>query len=66
MQKSSIYFGKGCPDATKEQLKDVIGITSEALSEKYLGLPTVVGRSKEGAFQYLPDRSWSKVRGWKG
>jgi hypothetical protein len=66
MQKSSIYFGKGCPGATKEQLKDVIGITSEALSEKYLGLPTVVGRSKEGAFQYLPDRSWSKVRGWKG
>jgi hypothetical protein len=36
------------------------------LSEKYLGLPTAVGRSKEGVFKHLPERSWSKVHGWKG
>jgi ribonuclease HI len=44
----------------------MIGISCEALSEKYLGLPTVVGRAKNGAFKNLPERSWGKVKGWKG
>jgi hypothetical protein len=46
-QKSSIFFGKGCPEESKVNLKQVIGIQSEALAEKYLGIPTTVGRSKD-------------------
>jgi hypothetical protein len=57
MLKSSIFFGKGCPSNAKAELKNVIGIQCEALSERYLGLPTVVGHSKSGAFKHLPDRS---------
>jgi hypothetical protein len=66
LQKSSIFFGKGCRLADKAALKESIGINCEALSEKYLGLPTAVGRSKEGAFKHLPERSHGKVHGWKG
>jgi hypothetical protein len=66
MQKSSIYFGKGCQEERRAELKNVIGISCEALLERYLGLPTAVGRSKDGAFKHIPDRSWSKVHGWKG
>jgi hypothetical protein len=51
---------------SKGQLKHSIGIECEALSERYLGLPMVVGRSKEGMFKYLTDRSWGKVKGLKG
>jgi hypothetical protein len=65
-KKSSIYFGRGCRQGDREALKQTVGITCEALSEKYLGLPTQVGRSKDGAFKYLPERSWNKVCGWKG
>ena len=36
----------------------------ETLNEKYLGLPSDVGRSKSGAFKYLKDRVWKKVLGW--
>jgi hypothetical protein len=43
LQKSSIFFGKGCRLADKAALKESIGINCEALSEKYLGLPTAVG-----------------------
>jgi hypothetical protein len=66
LQKSSIFFGPGCNDGLKEQVKRDIGIACEALSERYLGLPTVVGKSKAGCFQYLTDRSWGKIKGWKG
>jgi hypothetical protein len=66
LKKSSIFFGPGCSGDKKVHLKRSIGINSEALSERYLGLPTVVGRSKEGSFQYITERSWGKVKGWKG
>jgi hypothetical protein len=66
LQKSSIFFGPGCNADLKRDLKQNIGIECEALTECYLGLPTVVGRSKEGTFKYLTDRSWGKVKGLKG
>jgi hypothetical protein len=54
--KSSVYFGPGCDEDLKNSLKADIGISSEALSERYLGLPTVVRRSKDGCFKYITDR----------
>ena len=45
-------------------MKQVLQVPSEQLSEKYLGLPTDVGSSKNGAFKYLIDRLWNKIRGW--
>lgn len=49
----------------KDALKGVLGIESEALSERYLGLPTVVGRSKDGTFKHVRECSSGKVVGWK-
>jgi hypothetical protein len=66
LSKSSIFFGPGCCPELKTELKNTIGISCEALSERYLGLPTVVGHSKSGCFQHFTERSWNKVRGLKG
>jgi hypothetical protein len=66
LQKSSVFFGDGCSQESKVELKASLGMTEEALSKRYLGLPTVVGRSKEGCFQYINERSGAKVSGWKG
>jgi hypothetical protein len=66
LHKSSIYFGKGTTATVKTLLKNKVGIQCEALSERYLGLPTVVGRSKNGDFKHLSDRSRGKVAGLKG
>lgn len=32
---------------------------------KYLGLPTIVGRSKKAVFSCLKERIWKKIQGWK-
>jgi hypothetical protein len=66
LQKSAVYFGDGCGTSLKEGLKGAVGIEAEALNERYLGLPTVVGRSKEGCFKYVTESSGAKVGGWKG
>jgi hypothetical protein len=66
LNKSAIFYAPGCPDSVKEDVKSRTGIACETLSERYLGLPTVVGRSKDGCFKYVTDRSWAKVKGLKG
>ena len=62
--KSLIFFSKGVPDSTREVIKDSLNVPNETLNEKYLGMPSDIGNSKNGAFKYLKDRVWNKVKGW--
>ena len=41
--KSSIFFSKGFPQSLKQDVKNVLDVHNESLSEKYLGMPTQVG-----------------------
>ena len=66
LQKSAIFFGKGCSDEIKAEVHQVSGIHVEALGERYLGLPTVVGKLKDGTFKYVEESARGKVSGWKG
>ena len=33
--------------------------------EKYLGLPSFVGRGKKASFNYIKERVWRKIQGWE-
>lgn len=63
LSKSCIFFSKGCAQALKDEIKAGIHVDNESLTEKYLGLPTDVGQSKNGVFKYLKDRVWKSVQG---
>jgi len=39
-------------------------IPTEALGERYLGLPTTIGKVTDGVFDYVPDRIRNFVNGW--
>jgi hypothetical protein len=62
--KSSRHFGKGCPEPIREEIKVLLEVPNETLSEKYLGMPTDVGKSMNDAFKYIKDRIWNNVQGW--
>lgn len=62
--KSSIFFSKGVPEAVRDEIKGLLNVPNETLNEKYLGMPSDIGASKNGAFKYLKDRLWSKIQGW--
>jgi hypothetical protein len=62
-EKSSIYFSPNTPQALRHDLKTQLGITVEAFNERYLGLPTVVGRLTSDTFDHLGERIRSKVQG---
>jgi hypothetical protein len=63
-EKSSIYFGKEVAGNTRGEIKVILNMENESLSERYLGLPSDVGRSKNGTFAYLKDRVWKRLQGW--
>lgn len=63
-EKSSIFFSRGCPQPLRESVKGALNVQNESLSDRYLGMPTVVDHSKNGTFKYLRDRVWEKIKGW--
>jgi hypothetical protein len=64
LDKSSVFFSKGCPEVVRQSVKGILQVPNETLNEKYLGMPSDVGRSLNGAFKYLKDRVWKRIQGW--
>ncbi|OMO87944.1 reverse transcriptase [Corchorus capsularis] len=64
-QKSSLFFNSNCPDHVKEECGNIFNIQTSGNPGKYLGLPSVWGRSKEEALGFLKDRMIKKIQGWK-
>ena len=66
LEKSSIYFSSNTEVRHREEIKNMLGEQEVARFESYLGLPTLIGRSKYQTFSFLKDRIWKKLQGWKG
>ncbi|KAL0433610.1 UNVERIFIED_CONTAM: hypothetical protein Slati_2695300 [Sesamum latifolium] len=47
-----------------EVLPQLLGLRYEEQLDKYLGLPSVVGRSRKSVFDYIRDRVWQRIQGW--
>jgi hypothetical protein len=60
MDKSSIHFAKGVSGSTREEIMDILEVHNEALSEKYLGMPTNVGTATVTATFLAPNKSPNK------
>jgi hypothetical protein len=56
IMKSAIFFSANRQDEVKIEVKQITGIAIEALSQKYLGLPTAVGRSTKESFEHIPTK----------
>ncbi|KAL0004550.1 hypothetical protein SO802_012111 [Lithocarpus litseifolius] len=51
--------------ATKDAIKGLLGVQEIRSYEKYLGLPSLVGRGKKASFNYIKERVWRKLQGWE-
>jgi hypothetical protein len=63
--KSSAMFSKGTNRRAKQEVLGVLGIPRESFNERYLGLPVHLGASKSKEFEYLEERIWQRIQGWK-
>ena len=60
--KSSIYFSSNTDVRHREWIKNTLGVKEVARFEPYLGLPTLIGRSKYQSFSFLKDKVWKKLQ----
>ena len=65
-EKTSLFFSKNTSVEVKEEVKDMFGAQVIHQHERYLGLPTLVGRGKKKAFHHILDQVGRKIAGWKG
>lgn len=64
--KSEMVFSKIVPPALGQALGLFLGVVVVAKHEKYLGLPTFIGRKKIETFGYIKERLSKKLEGWQG
>jgi exonuclease III len=63
--KSEILFSKKVQSETKDEITKILPMTVVDHFNKYLGQPTHIGRSKPQVFNFIQDRVWKKLKGWK-
>ena len=63
--KTTVFFSKSTKEDQRDVIKNMLGVTEIRHYEKYLGLPSLVGRNKKSSFNYIKERVWRKLQGWE-
>jgi hypothetical protein len=65
LAKSSIFFSPNTHAILRSEICEVLNIDTEALSDKYLGLPALVGAKRSDCFKHFIERIIQHINGWK-
>ena len=63
--KTTLFFSRNTPCDTQEDIKNRFGAEVIRQHETYLGLPSLVGRSKKNTFRALKEKLDNKLSEWK-
>lgn len=62
--KSTVFFSTNCDEPVKQVVRQELHIDTKALSNKYLCLPTTLGRSSTEAFDFMATRIKGLIGSW--
>jgi hypothetical protein len=65
LSKSEVFFSRNISRAAQDDLSRMMGVKHVLGTGTYLGLPSMVGRSKKETFAYIKDRIWNKINSWR-
>ena len=63
--KSSIFFSPNASQERKDEILGILGPMNDSSHTKYLGLPSIIGRSKSLIFVEIKEKVCKKLAGWK-
>lgn len=63
--KSELSCSQNVLSTRFEELTRLLEVKAVESHDKYLGFPTLIGRSKTQIFKFVRDRVWKKLKGWK-
>jgi len=64
LQKSKVYYSRNVHQQVQQRITDILGVQAVLGTGKYLGLPSMVDRSKKATFNFIKDRVWQKINSW--
>ena len=59
--KTTLFFSRNTDEQMKEAIKSSLNVPAIQHYEKYLGLPSFVGRAKKQCFTHMKERIWAKM-----
>lgn len=65
MQKTSIFFSRNTSYDRRQEILAISGLAEASRYDTYLGLPTLVGKSRTQSFNGIKDRVWQRLNNWK-
>ena len=65
VDKSSIFFTINTPLKLKAEIMEVMGAMQDSKHNKYLGLPSIIGKSKKEVFAEIKEKVAKKLFRWK-
>jgi hypothetical protein len=63
--KTTLFFSKSTPGPKQSEILQILGVPVVQEYEKYLGLPSFVGRSRRESFTQIKEKIWQRLQGWK-
>lgn len=63
-QKSEVLFSRNVQNQLKDDIASVLDVNVTLCIEKYLELPSMIGRSKKPVFNFIKDIVWQKLNFW--
>ena len=64
--KTNLFFSKSTTPNMQILIKNALGVEVVQQYEKYLGLPSFLGKNKKTSFDKIKQRIWKKLQGWEG
>lgn len=65
LEKSNLFFSPNTLAEVKEEMRAALNVNITDDPRKYLGLPTIYGRSEKEALAFVKEKILHKVQGWK-
>ena len=60
-EKTTLYFSRNTNEVTQEAIKVALDVLAIRHYEKYLGLPSFVGRNRTACFTQIKERIWGHM-----
>lgn len=61
LPKFEIYYSRNTGADVQNNITSILGVQAVLGTSKYLGLPSMIGRSKKSTFNFIKDRVWQKI-----
>lgn len=64
--KTALFLERTHMQTSKLVSRQALGVQEILHYEKYLGLPSFVGKGKKAKFNYIKEKVWQKLQDWEG